>query len=95
MKLRVLQQQIGFCVHLNEVFCESRWFTRYSGLSCIDFCVSLVNVCTVGIIVALTKTECFVQLIASSCTVDTNNSYCICVVVGDCKAMACLSGGDV
>ena len=46
-------------------------------------------------IVALTETECFVELVASSCTVDTNNSYCVCVVVGDCKVMACLSGGDV
>ena len=46
-------------------------------------------------IVKLTEAECFVELIASSCTVDTNNSYCVCVVVGDCKVMACLSGGDV
>ena len=94
--MRVLQQQISFCVHLNHVLCESRWFThRGRGLSCIDFCVSLVNVCALGIIEVLTKTECFVELIASSCTVDTNNSYCVCVIVGDCKAMACLSGGDV
>ena len=91
----VIQEQISFYVHLNEVFCESRWFTHSSGWSCIDFCVSLVNVCAVGIIEALTEAECFVELIASSCTVDTNNSYCVCVVVGDCKAMACLSGGDV
>ena len=80
MKLRVLQQQISFHVHLNKVLCESRWFTHYSRSSCI--CIE-------------TKAECSVQLIASSCTVDTNNSYCVCVVVGDCKAMACLSGGDV